>query len=181
MIFIIALFITLTVTSIALILTRRKVSNISLARWIPPLAIAILLFGSSLMYISASEISQAVSRQSWPIKMATVISAEIVGDRAYSPQLKCEYTVDNQIYTVTTDLKTPGFGRTKTRRQTSEIILNEYPLGSKVRIRYNPDNPEEAFIRTGPYWSDYMQVSLGILLSVLGLYGWIGIIINKVN
>ena len=179
MIFLIVLFITLSITSISLILTRRKLSRFNFPRWILFLVIIILIVGSSLMYISATEISEALTRQSWPIHMATVTGTEIVGERAYSPQLKCDYTVEGKIYTLTTDLKTPGFGRTKTRRQTAEIILNEYPPGSEVRIRYNPDNPEEAFIRIGPYWSDYLKVSLGVLLSVLGLYGWIGIIIRK--
>jgi hypothetical protein len=179
MIFIIALVITLIISAISLILTRQRIKTLSFARWILPLAIILLLFGLSLTYLSATEISEALTRQSWPIIKATVINTEIVGDRAFSPLLKCEYTVDGKTYTLTTDLKTPGFGRTKTRRQTSEIILNEYPLGSKLHIRYNPDNPEEAFIRTGPYWSDYLQISLGVLLSVCGLCGWIGILIRK--
>jgi len=131
------------------------------------------------MYLSANDISDSLTRQSWPVQMATVTGTEIVGERAYSPQLKCDYIVEGKTYTLTTDLKTPGFGRTKTRRQTSEIILNEYPPGSEVRIRYNPDNPEEAFIRTGPYWSNYLQISVGVLLSVLGLYGCVGIMFRK--
>ena len=131
------------------------------------------------MYLSANDISDSLTRQSWPVQMATVTGTEIVGERAYSPQLKCDYIVEGKTYTLTTDLKTPGFGRKKTRRQTSEIILDEYPLGSKVRIKYNPDNPEEAFIRTGPYWSNYLQISVGVLLSVLGLYGCVGIMFRK--
>jgi hypothetical protein len=89
--------------------------------------------------------------------------------------------VEGKVYTLTTDLKTPGFGRKKTRRQTSEIILDQYPVGSKVRIRYNPDSPGEAYIRTGPYWSDYLKISLSVLLSVLGMYGCIGIVIKRLS
>ena len=131
------------------------------------------------MMYSANDISDSLERQSWPAQMARVVKTNIIGERAYSPQLSCEYMVEGNAYTLTTDLKTPGFGRKKTRRQTSEIILDGYPVGSKVRIRYNPDNPKEAYIRTGPYWSDYMKISLGVLLSVLGLYGLIGILIKK--
>jgi hypothetical protein len=131
------------------------------------------------MIYSANDITRSFERQSWPLINANVVSTSIIGERAYSPQLSCNYLVEGKEYTLITDLKTPGFGRKKTRRQTSEIILNDYPIGSKVQIRYNPENPGESFIRTGPYWSDYMKISLSVLLSVLGLYGCIGILIKR--
>ncbi len=97
-----------------------------------------------------------------------------MGDRAYSPQLKCKYEIEGNEYTLTTDLNTPGFGRKRSRRQTSEIILNDYPVGSVVKIHYNPENPGDAYIRTGPYWSDYMRLSLGVVIFAIGLYGILG-------
>lgn len=179
MIFIITILISLIITSIFLALTWRKLSTFNFAVWIIPLAFCFLIIGVILMLHSANDISESLERQSWPALEAKVVNTDIIGERAYSPQLSCEYIVEGKVYTIITDLKTPGFGRKKTRRQTSEIILNEYPVGSKVQVRYNPSSPGEAYIRTGPYWSDYMKISLGVLLSLLSLYGLIGVLIKK--
>jgi hypothetical protein len=177
----IALLIVIIITSLSVVFTRRRLSQLNFARWILPLGILILFAGILLIVFSANDITDSLVRQSWPVMMASIISTDIIGERAYSPQLSCEYKVDGKVYTLTTDLKTPGFGRKKTRRQTSEIILKDFPVGSKVQIKYNPANPAEAFIRTGPYWSDYMKISLGVLLSFLGLYGIVGILIKIIN
>ena len=112
--------------------------------------------------------------------MATVIETDIIGERAYSPQLKCKYKIEGNEYILTTDLKTPGFGRKKTRRQTSKIILSDFPVGSAVKIHYNPDNPGDAYIRTGPYWSDYLRLALGVLLFACGMYVVLGMTIKKI-
>jgi hypothetical protein len=111
--------------------------------------------------------------------MAIVVDTNITGERAYNPQINCKYKVEGKDYSLISNLKTPGFGRKRSRHQTSEIIVNEYPIGSKVRIRYNPNNAAEAYIRTGPYWSDYMKISLGTLLLMLGLYIVVVMIIKR--
>jgi hypothetical protein len=179
MVFTIALLIVVILAVISLILTRRKFKQINTPKWVVPLTVCFLIFGTILMLNSANDINESINRKSWPTLMAKVIDTDIIGDRAYSPQLSCQYTVEDKVYTLITDLKTPGFGRKKTRRQTSEIILDDYPVGSTVRIRYNPENPSEAFIRTGPYWSDYLKISLGVLLAVLGIYGLSVVLIGK--
>jgi hypothetical protein len=152
---------------------------INFAEWVLPLATGILITGVILVIFSSNDISEALVRRSWPTTMAVVVDATITGERAYNPQINCEYKVEGKDYTLISNLKTPGFGRKRSRHQTSEIILNEYPVGSNVRIRYNPNNPGEAYIRTGPYWSDYMKISLGTLLLILGLYGVVVMSIKK--
>jgi hypothetical protein len=179
MILVISILVAIVISFASLMITRRKLIQITLAKWVFPLAVSIMIIGIIMTIFSAIDISDSLDRHSWPAVEASVVSTEIIGDRAYSPQLNCTYTVEDKTYSLITDLKTPGFGRKKTRRQTSEIILKDYPVGSKVQIRYNPDNPEEAFIRTGPYWSDYMKISLGVLLTILGLYGILGIFIKR--
>ena len=181
MIFTITLVITLIIASVSIAIIHQKIKTFNFARWLLPLVLCFFTFSIYLMFISANDISESLIRQSWPSQMASIISTEIIGERAYSPQLKCEYQVEGKVYILTTDLRTPGFGRKKTRRQTSQIILEEYSEGSKVQIRYNPENPEEAYIRTGPYWSDYLKISLSVVLSSIGLIGIVGIIINKIN
>jgi hypothetical protein len=77
--------------------------------------------------------------------------------------------VDGIVYLLKTDLQTPGFGRKRSRKQTAEIIISQYPVGSKIPIFYNPDKPAKAYIRTGPYWDNYTLLMLGLLTLGAGL------------
>jgi hypothetical protein len=181
MILITTLLITLLITIAAFLLSRQRLEEFKFPIWIVTLSGTFLAFGLLLMIFSASDISESLLRKTWPTVLASIIKKDIIGERAYSPQLKCEYQIDGRTYTLTTDLGTPGFGRKKTRRQTSEIILDEYPEGSEVLVRYNPENPGEAYIRTGPYWSDYLKISLSVLLSSVGLFVIFAMIIKKTH
>jgi hypothetical protein len=164
---------------ISLLLSVKRLKNYRIGQFLLIFAFSSLVSGIFLTIFSSNEISRALIRQSWPVKSATIVETNIVGDRAYNPQLKCKYRVEENSYTLITDLNTPGFGRKRSRRQTAEIILKDFPVGSEVLIRYNPENPGEAFIRTGPYWSDYMKLSLGVLLFAIGLYVLLGITIKR--
>ena len=173
------LLFTIIIVVLTLFFSTRKLKNYNFSGLFPIIATCFFIVGFLLIWYSSIEISTALSRQFWPTNPATVIETNIVGERAYNPQLRCKYEVEGKVYTLTTDLNTPGFGSKRSRLQTAEIILNDYPVGFKLRIHYNPENPEEAYIRTGPYWSDYMKISLGMLLFAIGLYGILGISLIK--
>jgi len=179
MILTIALLITFIIVVIALLLSKKRLKNYKFRRLSLIIATCFLIVGVSLTMYSSNEISTALARQSWPANPAIVVETNIVGERAYSPQLKCKYEIEGSEYTLTTDLNTPGFGRKLSRRQTAEIILNDYPVGSEVKIHYNPENPGDAYIRTGPYWSDYLRLALGVLLFASGLYWILGMTIKN--
>ena len=179
MILTIVLLSTFLFVILTLLLSVKRIKNYDFSGVYLIFSILFLTVGTLLIVFSANDVSLALSRQSWPAKSATVIETDIVGERAYSPQLKCKYEIEGSEYTLTTDLNTPGFGRKLSRRQTAEIILNDYPVGSEVKIYYNPKNPGDAYIRTGPYWSDYLRLALGVLLFASGLYGILGVIIQR--
>lgn len=181
MILTIVLLLTLFTVVLTLILSARRLKNYNFGRFFLLIAVGLLIAGILLITYSSDKISTALLRQSWPATTATVVEINIVGERASNPELNCEYEVERKKYALITDLNTPGFGRKLSRRQTAEIILDDYPVGSEVRIHYNPENPAEAYIRTGPYWSDYMRLSLGVLLFAIGLYGVLGSVLQKIN
>jgi len=179
MILTIIFLLTFIVVVLSLTLSVQKVKSYNFGLFSLIFALIFLLIGTLLTTYSTEEISTALLRHSWPAIMATVVETNIVGERAYNPELRCKYEIEGKQYSLTTDLKTPGFGRKRSRRQTAQIILKEYPVGSEVRIHYNPEYPTEAYIRIGPYWSDYMQLSLGILVFAVGLYGILAISLKK--
>ena len=179
MIFTFALLFTLITVVIFLLLSIRRLKNYHFGQFSLIIAASFLIAGIFLTISSSNDISTAIERQTWPVKLATIVETSIVGDRAYNPQLKCKYDVEGRGYTLTTDLNTPGFGRKRSRQQTARIILKDYPVGSEVRIHYNPQNPGDAFIRTGPYWSDYMKLAIGVLLFAIGLYAISGMTLKR--
>jgi len=179
MIFIFTLLFTIITVVIALLLSMKRLKNFRFGQFSLIFASCFLITGLLLTIFSSNEISTALIRKSWPVQSAIIIETNIVGNRAYNPQVKCKYSVEEIGYTLITDLNTPGFGRKRSRHQTAEIILKDFPVGSEVLIHYNPQNPGEAFIRTGPYWSDYMKLSLGALLFAIGLYVLFGLMIKR--
>lgn len=181
MIYTIAFLLTILIVSLALIFTWKRWRTYEPGSVFLSSTICFLVFGILLILLSANAISESLVKKSWPTTKARIVKTNITGERASNPELHLSYEVDGKQYSFTTDLKTPGFGRKRSRRQTAEIILKDYPVNSEVGLKYNPKNPEEALIRTGPYWSDYMKISIGVLFSVLGLYGILGILIKKTS
>jgi len=63
--------------------------------------------------------------------------------------------------------------------KTAEIITNQYKPGQSVRLYYNPAQPQEAYIRPGPFWSDYMKMASGVLLFAFGLIALFGFVLSR--
>ena len=126
--------------------------------------------GIALIIWQQNLINEGFTRRSWPTVKATVIATGITGERAYNPEISCQYEVNGAVYLLTTDLNTPAFGRKRSRRQTAEIIIAEHPAGSEILVHYNPDQPAQACIRTGPFWNNYMVLMLGLFVFGGGIF-----------
>ena len=170
----ITLLMAFIIVIVGLLISAKKLKATKFGLLLLMIAVGFLILGMSLIISSSNEISKELLRHSWPTIKAKVIDTHIVGEKASRPQISCQYEVGGKTFTLVTDLNTPAFGRKYSRHQTAEIILHDYPVGSNVVIRYNSENPGEAYIRTGPYWSDYMQFSLGLFIFIPGLYVILG-------
>ena len=137
------LFVLLISTSaIALLITTligKRWSSWVIPAWLISIMIFLSILGIIFIIQQSGEISNGFSRQSWPSTTAVIVETNIIGERAYSPQISCQYEIEGQIYLLKTDLKTPGFGRKKSRQQTSRIIISNYSVGSSVTVFYNPN------------------------------------------
>ncbi len=158
------LLVTCFITALIVILFGRKIPVLKISPWLTGFFLIPAILGAGLIFYHGQEISNAFARHKWPTATATVMGTKVVGERASNPEIYCQYQVEGKEYVLVTNLETPGFGRKRSRRETAEIINSEYPVGSVVRVFYNPNDPQKSFIRTGPYWSDYMKLALGILL-----------------
>ncbi|MHB2153221.1 DUF3592 domain-containing protein [Calditrichota bacterium GD2] len=109
-------------------------------------------------------------KKAWPIIDAQVIKTRIVGKRAILPEITYQYRVNDKTYTGKSDLQTPPFGLRNKRDITARAILREHPVGSTLKIAYQPQNP--AISTTGLHlpWNFYMKISFALTLVMVALY-----------
>jgi len=166
---------TLIAAVLAHIFLKKKLRFES-ASFLYPVLFSFMTLGGLVFIIwQQMVISGELERRSWPTIQAEVIATRITGERAYNPELVCRYHVNGSDYLLRTDLNTPPFGRKRTRKQTAEIIISEYPVGSVISVHYNPEQPDQACVRTGPFWNNYTVLMLGLILFGGGSFGLLSI------
>jgi hypothetical protein len=177
------IIISLIIISVALVITIgfRQVITFNYPIWLTLLSFTLLIAASLLIFFSESHISEGFERKKWPLADARIIKTAISGERAFQPEVHVTYLVSDTNYTIITNLNTPGFGSKRYRKNTANKIIGEYPIGSRMKVFYNPGNPGEAYIRTGPYWTDYIQLALGIIISDLSLIVLLGSLLKKIT
>jgi hypothetical protein len=136
----------------------------------PLLAIILLLPGGYVLFSAEKLILQAWEKKSWPETEGIIIKSVVAGKRAFHPEITYKFDVENHIFQNTTALGMSGFGNKRSRRDTATRIIEKYPVNTQVTVRYNPDNPQESYLRIGPFWSDYMKLMVGMILCALGLF-----------
>ncbi len=109
-------------------------------------------------------------KKQWPIIEAQVIQTRIVGKRAILPEITYQYQVAGSTYLGTTDLQTPPFGLRNKRDITARAIVKEHPVGSTLKIAYNPDHPEQSTTGLHLPWNFYIKISFALSLLLFGLF-----------
>ena len=137
------------------------------AVWLKLTSIVIATASVNLAVISYGELVKALEHHSWPTADAVVVASKVVGDRAYRPSIEFEYKVVDSLYHATSDMNAPGFGGKRKRFEVAEAWVKEYPPGSTIHVRYNPNNPGQALTSSGPTWNMYAQTGLGLFILTL--------------
>ena len=147
-----------------------------------------LIFAGSLLFSllalvffveTLATIQKGFERKKWPSTTGVVYRSEVHGVRAYHPKIFIRYHLNNAIYNLVTDLNVSGFGSKRSRRDTAERIIEAYPVGYKVLVYYNPAKPEQSFLRTGPFWQDYLKITVGTIVLACGLFGILSGILQR--
>jgi hypothetical protein len=134
-------------------------------------AIFILLFtGLLIMIVGSARIRRDLEIQSWPSVTGEIISSDVAGSRAFHPEITYSYTIDGVRYIGISDLKMPGFGGKRSRLETAEIIVEEYPPGSGVDVYYDPDIPKQSTLYAGLSYGACLQMTFGFLLYLGGVF-----------
>ncbi len=162
-------FVLLIVSVLAGLLVRQRGrylrSSTSFILTLVSLCLGSILTGSRLYYL------QDHLEQKWLSVEGEVVSSEVIGDRAFHPDIRYRYCVSNQEYLGSTDLNTPPFGGKRNRLETAESIVGDFPVGKKIKVYYDPENPSISMLRIGIKYGIYIQLAAGILLLNAGLFG----------
>lgn len=122
-------------------------------------------------YKIADELPQAVASPAWPTVEGTVTKSQVRRRRGNrSLRMRYEYDVNGQTYE---SGQIAFFGRVLAGTVTER--RKRYPLGTKVTVYYNPDNPAVAVLEPGARIVSFLGAGLVVVLFVplgaLGLWG----------
>lgn len=133
------------------------------------LSVLLLVAGGLLVNSTATRFESYSIMSHWPATTGIITISEVVGERAFRPNVVFTYEVDGVVHLDSTDLNMPSFGGRNNRREAADTMAAMYPVGSAVTIHYNPENPSEAKMKVSPTWSVYGQLSFGITLILGGI------------
>lgn len=119
--------------------------------------------------------ARAVAGATWPTTLATVVYSEVAAEERkgtngattsrYVPVVAYEYAVDGAVY----QAARLRFGdASKARAEEAQKLVERFPVGAGIEIRYNPKDPRDATIEVDP---DRLELRLigGIALAVLAV------------
>ena len=124
-----------------------------------------LVLGLGFTTISIFNIVHGAQSSNWPITEGKVLSFWIPSSRAinHGLRVKREYEVGNKKYISSRVSFTRNYG-------SMEHAYKNYPIGSRVRVHYNPNSPEQAVLEPGVTWHIFPYLFLGILF--LAFWFW---------
>jgi len=115
-------------------------------------------------------ISDARSNVSWPTAEGVIIKSEKgservrVGSSSYHDfaDIKYSFNVQGEEYT--------GFMiSSRDFNEPIEKTLAKYPVGKKVLVHYNPEDPYVAYLETGASFQSYVGFFIGIIFLLTGI------------
>ncbi len=106
----------------------------------------------------------------WPSVDGVVVASRVAGERAFHPEIVYEYSVAGSTYRDSTSFDTPSFGGRSSKRNVAEAIVANFPVGSPVRVHYDPALPSRSLLRITPDWSHFGKIGLGGVLLGVGLF-----------
>jgi len=164
-----------------IVLLMKNGKSLILPNWIIVSSVFIFLIGLVLLFWQENQINIELCKRNWTVAEGEIIESKIVGERALRTEVRYQYFVDNSIYFGISDFNIPGFGSKNYRRKNARIIKNDNPIGSIIKVYFNPKNPEISTLRYGPYWSNYMILGFSSFLLLIGMFIIQWKLITKIN
>ncbi|MFC1555514.1 DUF3592 domain-containing protein [candidate division KSB1 bacterium] len=142
-------------------------------------AIAIIVVGVLLTLDQYYEYRDYRAMMNWDTIEGTIISSEVIGTRAFRPEVVYMYNVSNFEYSGVSDLQLPGFGGRRSKYDAAEKLARQYPAGNAVSVYYNPDDPSVSRLTIKIPVEVYLKFGLGGFLLFAGFGTACAIVISK--
>jgi hypothetical protein len=140
-------------------------------------------FGLAVLAIVVSSLREAAAMKRWPVAEGRVLSAKVeeyrqsvsrgtggARDRMtlYRPVLVYEYEVAGKRFRGSRIAQSPGLNRGVP--EFAQEVVNRYPAGGAVTVRYNPRRPDESVLEPRVPGSWIFGAAVGVALLVLAAY-----------
>lgn len=136
----------------------------------------IVLMGVMIICTAISNIWQGADSRNWPSVSGEIIVSKITSRSTYNgsrwqyekfSEILYAYEINGVIYRnsrVTFDGSYREFG---------DGLSKEFPLGKKVRVFYDPENPDICVLFTGrmPVGKIIGMALMGVCITILGIFG----------
>jgi hypothetical protein len=158
------------------------------------IGIAVIVIGIGLTFFGFNMLNKAKESVNWPTTTGKITYANVKrtikrtssnrdrdgvsvnvgpvtvgtgGDRryVYYPEIKYEYTVDNQKYI---GKKISLASKSHKSKHSAQKIIDKYSLGTNVNVYYNPKKPQDALLVTGVTLGSYIPIIVGIIFTIGG-------------
>jgi hypothetical protein len=158
----------------------RKVMN-----FLPAVVVA-LIFGSLAMWWGVTSVFEGYVSSTWSKTTGTIQESHI--DRtwssgpprggsgySYTPAIVYAYTINGQTY------RNSKIGtREAWNAETSQQVINAYPLGSQRSVYYSPSDPVQSMLMPGLHRASFFGIILGLLIFSFGaFFGTIGYVASR--
>src|SRR5438477_6779266 len=139
--------------------------------------------GVAVLAIVVSSLREAAAMKRWPVAEGRVLSAKVEKYREsvsrgtggphdrmtlYRPVLLYEYEVAGKLFRGSRIAQSPGLDRGVSGF--AEKVVQRYPAGSAVSVRYNPKRPDESVLEPRVPASWIFGAAIGVALLVLAAY-----------
>lgn len=153
------------------VLARKRLGNFP-GKWKAGalLVAAVVLFISSwLVVYSIGQLNHFSAYKNWRTAEGRVTTSKVVGDRAFRPDVEYTYEVNGISYSGMSTLDMPGFGGRMNRLHMAETLSKMHPVGSRLTVYYNPEDPQQSLLIIHPPYSVYLKLASSAILFPLSL------------
>ena len=137
--------------------------------WFRAIGLGLFIIGQGLILFGSQGVTEGFARRNWTRVTGEVIRSDVVGERAYRPNIVYRYQVEGEVVVDSSSLHPASFGGRNARLKTAEVISSEYHPGDSLTVWINPDNRRESALAINPFWAEYVKISFGFGLFVVGL------------
>jgi hypothetical protein len=143
-------------------------------------------FGLAMLALVVSSLREAAAMKRWPVARGRVLSSNVEeyradagsgsfgGSRArmtlYRPAVVYEYEVDGQRFRGDRIAQSPGMH--KGVADFAQAVVQRYPSGNAVDVRFNPKRPGESVLepRVPKGWIFALLIAVGLMILAVHLY-----------